>query len=130
MREVAVMPRTTVFGTYDGGTYGAVERVADHRPVPQPNEVRQRLWKIVAKHTDPGHGAIERPIVFGGNDRPGVMMASAVRTYVNRFGVVPGRRCVVFTTTDDGWTTAADLIGAGATVTAVVDARPDVAPRR
>jgi sarcosine oxidase subunit alpha len=128
MRDVSVMARTTVFGAYDGGTYGAVERVADHRSVPRPNEARQRHWKIVSKQTVLATGAIERPIVFGGNDRPGVMTASAVRTYLNRFGVAAGRRCVVFTTTDDGWTTAADLISAGATVSAVVDARRDVAP--
>ncbi len=95
--DVTVMRRTTVFGAYDGRTYGAVERIADHLPVPGRGQARQRLWKIVAKRTILAAGAIERPIVFGGNDRPGVMMASAVRTYVNRFGVAPGRRVVLFT---------------------------------
>ena len=90
------MRRTTVFGAYDGSTFGAIERVADHLPVPAAHQPRQRLWKIVAKRAVLAAGAIERPIVFGGNDRPGVMMASAVRTYVNRFGVAAGptRRCV------------------------------------
>ena len=124
--DVRVMRRTTVFGVYDGGTFGAVERVADHRPVPATHEVRQRLWKIIAKRTILAAGAIERPIVFGGNDRPGVMAASAVRTYVNRFGVAPGRRVVVFTTTDDGWKTAIDLAAGGIAIEAVVDARRDV----
>jgi sarcosine oxidase subunit alpha len=72
-------------------------------------------------------GAIERPLVFGGNDRPGVMMASAVSAYLNRFAALPGKRAVVFTTTDSGWRTAEDLIDAGVEVAAVVDARP-VAP--
>ena len=86
------MPRTTVFGVYDGGTYGALERVADHLPVPPPHAPRQRLWRIVAKHAVLAAGATERSIVFGGNDRPGVMLASAMRAYVNRFAVAPGRR--------------------------------------
>ncbi len=126
--EVRIMRRTTVFGAYDGSTFGAVERVADHLPAPAAQQARQRLWKIVAKRTILATGAIERPIVFAGNDRPGVMMASAVRTYVNRFGVRPGRRIVLFTTTDDGWKTAADLAAGGVAVEAIVDARSEVAP--
>ena len=86
------MPRTTVFGVYDGGTYGALERVSDHLPDAAAAQPRQRLWRIVAKRAVLAAGAIERPIVFGGNDRPGVMMASAMRTYVNRFAAAPGRR--------------------------------------
>ncbi len=84
LRDVRVMRRTTVFGVYDGNTFGAVERVSDHLPMPPPHQPRQRLWKIVAKRVVLATGAIERPIVFGGNDRPGVMMASAARTYLNR----------------------------------------------
>ncbi len=93
--DVRLMPRTTVFGVYDGGTYGALERVADHLQAPPPFQPRQRYWQIVAKRAVLASGAIERPLVFGGNDRPGVMLAGAVRSYVNRFGVVPGRHCVV-----------------------------------
>ena len=80
--DVRIMRRTTVFGVYDGGTYGALERVNDHLPSPPEHQVRQRLWRIVAKRCVVAAGAIERPIVFPGNDTPGVMMASAVRTYV------------------------------------------------
>jgi methylglutamate dehydrogenase subunit C len=131
--EVRVLRRTTVFGTYDGGisgarSFGALERVSDHLPVPPDHQPRQRLWKIVAKRTVLAAGAVERPIVFGGNDRPGVMMASAVRTYVNRFGVVPGRRAALFTTSDDGWQTAFDLAAAGVRVAAIIDARSAVSP--
>jgi len=124
--EVRVMTRTTVFGAYDGNTYGALERVADHLPVPAAHQVRQRLWKIVARRTVLAAGALERPIVFGGNDRPGVMLASAVRTYVNRFRVTPGRRTAVFTTCDDGWKTAFDLSDANVTVPIIVEARRDI----
>jgi sarcosine oxidase subunit alpha len=122
------MRRTTVLGVHDGGTYGAVERVADHLSVPPAHQPRQRLWKIVARRAVLAAGAIERPLAFGGNDRPGVMMAAAVRTYANRFGVAAGRRIAVFTTTDDGWRTAADLTAAGVEVAAVIDARREVAP--
>jgi sarcosine oxidase subunit alpha len=124
--EVRVLPRTSVFGVYDGSTYGAIERVSDHLPLPAPHQPRQRYWKIVAKRIVLAAGAVERPIVFGGNDRPGVMMASAVRTYVNRHGVAPGKRVVLFTATDDGWKTATDLANAGVVVEAIVDPRREV----
>jgi heterotetrameric sarcosine oxidase alpha subunit len=124
--EVRVMTRTTVFGAYDGNTFGALERVADHLPLPAAHQVRQRLWKIVARRTVLAAGALERPIVFGGNDRPGVMLASAVRTYVNRFRAAPGRRTAVFTTCDDGWQTAFDLVDANVDVPVIVDARRQI----
>jgi heterotetrameric sarcosine oxidase alpha subunit len=124
--EVRVMTRATVFGAYDGNTYGALERVADHLPAPAAHQARQRLWKIVARRTVLAAGALERPIVFGGNDRPGVMLASAVRTYVNRFRVTPGRRTAVFTACDDGWKTAFDLIDAHVDVPVIVDARRQI----
>jgi len=128
MPEVKVMPRTTVFGVYDGGTYGALERVSDHLAEPPAFQPRQRYWQIVAKRAVLASGAIERPLVFGGNDRPGVMLAGAVRSYINRFGVMPGRQCVVVTTGDDGWRSANDLVHAGGTVAAIVDARREVSP--
>lgn len=124
--DVKLMPRTTVFGVYDGGIYGALERVADHLPVPPPHQPRQRYWQIVAKRAVLASGAIERPLVFGGNDRPGMMLAGAVRSYINRFGVVPGRQSVVVTSGDDGWRTARDLHDAGSHVAAIVDVRKDV----
>lgn len=126
---VRVMPRTTVFGTYDHGVYGAIERNADHLAVPQPGQPRQTYWRIIAQRAVLAAGAIERPLVFPGNDRPGVMLAGAVRAYLNRFAVRPGRRAVVVTAGDDGWRTVADLQAAGIEVAAVVDPRPDVPPR-
>lgn len=125
LSNVRVMKRTTVFGVYDQGTYGAVERVGDHLGMPLPHEPRQRGWRIYARRAILASGAIERGLAFGGNDRPGVMLGSAVRSYVNRFGVAPGNKAVVFTTGDDGWRTARDLVAAGVAVEAVVDARPN-----
>lgn len=122
--NVRLLPRTTVFGAYDGGTFGAVEHVADHLPKPAEGQPRQRLWRIVAKQVVAAQGATERPIVFGNNDRPGVMLASAARTYINRHGVAPGRIAVVFSSNDDGASTINDLTAAGITVAALVDPRP------
>ena len=124
--EVRIMRRTAVVGAYDGGTFAAVERVADHLPVPPPHQPRQRLWRIVATRAVLAAGAVERPLVFGGNDRPGVMLAGAVRTYLHRFGVAPGKRAVVFTNNDDAARTALDLAAAGVEVAALVDARPEM----
>jgi sarcosine oxidase subunit alpha len=121
--NVRVMTRTALFGVYDGGVYAALERVNDHVPVPGPHQVRQRVWRIVAKRSVVAAGAIERPIVFPGNDRPGVMMASAVRTYVNRFAAVPGRKVALFTNNDDGWRTVEAIQRAGGEVAAVIDPR-------
>jgi methylglutamate dehydrogenase subunit C len=124
--NVRLMLRTCVFGIYDGHTFGALERVADHLPVPPPYQPRQRLWRIVAARAILAGGAIERPLVFPGNDRPGVMMASAVRSYLNRYAARPGERVALFTNNDDGWRTAKALRKSGVEITALVDSRPDV----
>jgi len=129
MPDVRIMRRTSVFGVYDHGQYGAVERVNDHLPELPPHQPRQRFWKIVAKRAVLAAGASERPIAFAGNDRPGIMLAGAVRTYLNRFAAVPASRLVVFTNNDDGWRTAADAANAGITVEAVVDSRADARER-
>ncbi|WP_126977073.1 sarcosine oxidase subunit alpha family protein [Frigidibacter oleivorans] len=121
---VRVMPRTTVTGAYDDGTFGALERVALHlaRPGDLP---REAFWRIVARRAVLAAGAQERLIAFPGNDRPGVMAAGAVRAYLNRWGVAAGSRVAVFTNNDDGHRTARDLHAAGIEVTALIDARAD-----
>ena len=121
--NVRLMPRTSVYGVYDGGTYGAVERVGDMAPVPQAHLPRQRSWRIVAKRAVLASGAIERGIAFAGNDLPGVMLGSAVRSYLTRFGVAPGTRAVVFTSSDDGMETACALAANGVELAALVDTR-------
>ncbi len=121
--EVRIMRRTTVTGVFDHGQYGAVERVSDHFAVPPPHLPRQRAWKIVAKRAVLAAGALERMIAFGNNDRPGVMLAGATRSYINRYAAAPGRRLAVFTNNDDGWRTAADARAAGLEIAAVIDAR-------
>ncbi len=128
MPNVRVMRRTTVFGVYDGGTYAALERVNDHVAVPPPFQPRQRMWRIYARRAILAAGALERPLVFANNDRPGVMLAGAVRSYINRFAVTPGHRLAVFTSCDDGWRTAIDAAAAGISIEAVIDSRADAAP--
>ena len=98
--EVRLLPRTTVTGYYDHNFLVAVERITDHLPFADRKGPRQRVWKIRAKQVILATGAIERPLVFAENDRPGVMLADAAKTYVNRFGARPGSRAVVFTNND------------------------------
>ena len=122
MDNVRVMPRTTIYGAYDHGIYGALERVSDH-VAEGSGDVRQIAWRIYTKRSILAAGSTERSIAFGNNDRPGVMMAGSVRAYVNRWGVAPGKRVAIFTNNDDGWQTAHDLQGQGVEVSAVVDSR-------
>ena len=126
--NVRLMARTTVIGAFDHGIYGAVERVSDHMHTPDAGKPRQVLWRIYAKHTVLAAGAIERPIAFENNDRPGIMLGSAIRTYANRYAVAADRRVAIFTNNDDGHRTASDLHALGVKISAVVDVRAD-APR-
>ena len=127
MPNVRIMTRTTVTGVYDQGTYGALERAgparAEHRPV-------ETFWRIVAKRAVLAAGALERPIAFADNDRPGIMAASAVRTYLHRYGIACGTRVAVFANNDQAYQTAHDLTACGVEVVAVVDPRTGVEKRQ
>ncbi|MER6285957.1 sarcosine oxidase subunit alpha family protein [Streptomyces sviceus] len=128
--EAVVLHRTTAFGSYDDNYVLALERRTDHLGADAPEGVsRQRLWHIRARQVILATGAHERPLVFAGNDRPGVMLAGAVRTYLNRYAVAPGSRAVVSTTNDSAYDTVADLCAAGISVAVVVDARPELSDR-
>jgi len=124
MPKLRLMPRTTVTGVHDGGIYGALERL----PAGPEGSPPACFWRIVARRAVLATGAHERPIAFPGNDRPGVMLAGALRAYVNRWAALPGRRVAVFATCDDGWRSAVDLAAAGAEVVALIDAREGVVP--
>ncbi|MCF6433604.1 sarcosine oxidase subunit alpha family protein [Leisingera sp. MMG026] len=125
MPNVRVMPRTTIIGAFDHGIYGAVEHTADHVLAPEAGKPRQILWRIYSKRAMLAAGATERPIAFENNDRPGVMLAGAVRAYANRWAVTPDQSVAVFTNNDDGHRTASDLIAKGVNVAAVIDTRAD-----
>jgi sarcosine oxidase subunit alpha len=117
------MPRTTIFGWFDGNIFGAAERVSDHVAEPSPYEPRQRYWRIIARRAVLAAGAEERPIVFGGNDVPGVMTASAMRHYANRYGAAAGHSVSVFTNNDSGYRTARDMKARGVHVEVIIDSR-------
>jgi len=122
MPEVTILSRSTAFGYQDHNLVTVTQRLTEHLPVSMRKGTRELLWKVRAKRVILATGAHERPIVFGNNDLPGVMLASAVSTYIHRYGVLPGREAVVFTNNDDGYQCALDLKTCGAKVT-VVDPR-------
>jgi len=128
LSNLRILTRTTAFGLFDHGMAGLIERVTDHLPAPPEHAPRQRRWNVRAKQIVLATGAIERPLIFAGNDRPGVMLASAARAYVHQYGVRPGSRAVVFANNDAGYRTAADLAAVGITVAAVVESRIVDAP--
>ncbi|CZT37430.1 sarcosine oxidase subunit alpha family protein [Rhizobium sp. 9140] len=127
LANVTILLRTTAFGWYDGNVFGALERVQKHVRAPVAARPVERLWRIVAKKALLAAGAEERPLVFGGNDLPGVMTAGAMRTYLNRYGIAPGRQVAIFTTNDSGYALAADLEAHGIVPGIVVDSRADAA---
>lgn len=123
MDNVQCFSRTCVFGYFDHNFLAALERRTDHQGMTAVSGSRQRIHRIRAHKVVLATGAIERPLVFANNDLPGVMLSNSVATYINRYGVVPGNRCVVMTTNDSGYQTALDINAAGRTVVAVVDTR-------
>jgi len=127
MENVRLLTRTTVTGYFDHNFLIGVERVTDHLGPAAPAHLpRQRLWRIRAGQVVLATGAFERPLIFANNDRPGIMLAGAMRAYLNRFAVRPGRRAVVVTNNDSAYPTALELARAGVGIAAVVDLRPDV----
>ncbi len=121
--DVTLLKHTTGFGHYDHNFLGLIETRSNKVVGDDSGLSRQRLWRVRAKRVVMATGALERPLIFSDNDRPGVMLAGAVRTYVNRYGVKPGRRAVIFTNNDDAYRTALDLKAAGVRVAAVIDVR-------
>lgn len=126
LSNIKVMTRSTVFGWYDSNSFGVIERVSDHLPKTPTYMPRQKMWKVVAKQVILSTGAHERPLVFQNNDRPGVMLASAVCRYLNLYGVTPGKQAIVFGNNDSGKETVKTLVSAGVKVAAYVDTRKNI----
>ncbi len=120
--NVKILTRATAFGYQDHNLVTVCHRLTDHLPVHSRRGVRERLYKVRAKTVVLASGAHERPMIFGNNDLPGIMLAGAVSTYINQYGVLPGKNAVVFTNNDEAYRTAIDLKRHGAAVR-VVDAR-------
>ena len=125
LNNVRLFSRTTVTGAYDQGTFAAVERVGHHLPKRGGDRPLECFWRIVAKHSILAAGAIERSIAFPNNDRPGIMSAGAVRTYLNRFGVSTGKSVALFCNNNTAHNTARDLLESGIDVAAIIDTRED-----
>ncbi|MBN8994036.1 MAG: sarcosine oxidase subunit alpha family protein [Rhizobiales bacterium] len=122
-RDAVVLPRTTGFGYFAHNFVGLAERITDHLAAPGARQPRERLWQVRAKEVVLAAGAIERPLAFPQNDRPGIMLAEAARTYLNRYGVRPGTRAVVITDGDSAYRAALDLAAAGIAIAAIADTR-------
>jgi sarcosine oxidase subunit alpha len=122
--RVTLLPRTTAFGYFPHNLVSLNERLTDHLPVPPPEWPRERRWLVRAREVVLATGAIERPLVFPGNDRPGIMLASAAHTFLNRYGVRPGSRVVLVTATDEAYAVALELQQSGVFVAMIADVRP------
>lgn len=124
--DIIRLPRTTAFGYHDHQFLTLLERVCEHLgPHAPPRLPRQRLWQVRAQQVILATGALERPLVFPDNDRPGVMLASAAQTYLNRYAVRPGTTVVIVTNNDSAYPTALELAAQGVTVAAIADLRPE-----
>ncbi|MCY3606690.1 MAG: sarcosine oxidase subunit alpha family protein [Gammaproteobacteria bacterium] len=124
LEDCVLLPSSTVFGYHDHNFLTIAQRCAGHTGSLDGAGVRERLWRVRARQVVLAQGSLERPLAFCNNDRPGVMLASAVSAYVERYAVLPGRRAVVFTNNDSAYRAAISLAGAGAEVAAIVDSRP------
>jgi len=121
--RVTLLTRTTAFGYFPHNLLGLNQRLSDHLERPDNSQPRERQWQVRAKEVVLANGAIERPLVFPGNDRPGILLADAARTYLNRYGALAGSRLVLVTACDAAYQAALDLHRAGASIEAIVDVR-------
>jgi len=124
-QQVTLLPRTTAFGCYPHNMVGLAQRLTDHLADPATVAARECLWQVRPRELVLATGALERPLVFPGNDRPGIMLANAARIYLQRYGVLPGRCAVLVTAHDGAYHAAQDLQQAGIAVAAIVDVRRD-----
>ena len=123
--NVTCLSRSTVFGYYDYNFLTIDEKCTNHLAEFTPNSIRQKLWRVRAKQVVLAQGAFERPLIFPNNDRPGIMLASAVSNYINRYAVIPGKKAIIFTNNDSAYQAAIDLKLAGAESVEIIDSRSE-----
>lgn len=121
--NVTLMSRTTAIGYYHDNFIALASRNTDHLAFPHPEKARETLCRVRADNVVLATGSIERPLVFDDNDRPGIMLASAAQTYLNRYGVAVGDAIAVFTTHDSAYKAAFDLAEGECRIVAIIDAR-------
>jgi sarcosine oxidase, subunit alpha len=122
--RVTLLSRTTAFGYFPHNLIGLHQRLTDHLDTLPAHQPRERLWQLRARNVVIATGAAERPLVFPGNDLPGIMLAGAAHTYLHRYGVRVGNKALIVTSNDDAYQTALDLQAAGTQVAAIADLRP------
>jgi sarcosine oxidase subunit alpha len=121
--RVTCLTRTTAFGYFPHNLVGLSERLTEHLASPDREAPRERQWQVRAREVVLATGAIERPLVFPGNDRPGILLAGAARAWLNRYGVVPGSRAVLVTACDEAYRAALELARAGVAIATIADVR-------
>ena len=127
IRNLEIKIRTSVAAFHGYNFLLARENLTDHLPLDQrKNKTRQRLLKIRAKKVIMATGSLERPLVFDNNDRPGILLSSAIEKYANLFGVACGEKNVIFTNNDSAYETALSLFQKGINIEAIVDNREEV----
>jgi sarcosine oxidase subunit alpha len=124
--NVTLLPRTTGFGYFQQNMVALAERITEHMPNPDPDLPRERMWQVRAREVISAQGGIERPLVFPGNDKPGVMLAGAAQTYLNKYGVAVGQTIGVFAACNTAYAAAFDLYEAGCEIAAIIDHRDSV----
>ena len=123
MRRVTLLTRTSAFGYFPHNLVALNERLTDHLANPHAGQTRERCWQVRAQQVVLATGAIERPLVFPGNDRPGIMLAAAARSFLNHYAVIPGTRAVVITACDEAYRAAIELHQAGVAIAMIGDVR-------
>ena len=121
--NVTLLTNTTASALFDHRMVIASEMVHDRRVTGKSDGPRQRLWKIHTQEIVLATGAIEQPLVFPNNDRPGIMLASAVQQYCSRYALAAGKRIVIATNNDSAYGIAGALMNAGVNVVAMIDSR-------
>ncbi len=127
--NITILPRTTAIGYFHDNFVGLIERKTDHLRAPNHKKSREVFTRVRAERVILAQGAIERPLVFNGNDRPGIMLASAAQTYLNRYGVAVGQHIAVFANHDSAYDVAFEQADAGINIAAIVEVRKNVPSR-
>ena len=123
-KNIMILNRTSVAAYHNYNYLIMMQNLSDHLSEKEKKgKIRQRLWKVRAKKVILATGSIERPMVFDCNDRPGIMLSSAVRKYINYYGVKCGNNVVIFTNNDDAYETAISLHNKDVKIQAIVDIR-------
>jgi len=120
--DVTLLPATIAVAYFDHNLIALVQR----RATPRPGWAAERLWRVRARRVVLATGALERPLVFPGNDRPGVMLADAALQYARRYGVMAGTRALMATNNDTAYAATLALADAGLAIAAIADSREDV----